>query len=130
MMTQIFDSQVFTGNIHLEKSKVDFYETVVVDSLFDDYVAEGASLSGGVFVECSFRNADFYWGQFFCATFIRCEFENVDFRGGNMKEAVFVGCRLLRCDFSNDNLGGETDLSTVTFHDTTRIECRYSTSGK
>lgn len=45
-----------------------------------------------------------------------------------MEDAALVDCRLLRYAFLNNNLGGETDLSSVSFHETTRIECRYSSS--
>jgi len=43
-----------------------------------------------------------------------------------MEEVVFACCRLLRCDFSHDNLGGDTDLAPVVFHECEQKECDYT----
>src|SRR5262249_444705 len=70
-----------------------------------------------VFVGCAFKRADFYWASLYRARFVNCTFEEVCFRGASMMATVFVACNLVRCDFSYDNLGGDTDLTPVVFHD-------------
>lgn len=125
-MTLIIQSHVFHGNEPTSKPPLDLEEAIVIDCRFDQYVHEGAPWTGAVFVGCTFKDVDLYWGHFFRTRFIRCTLENVDFRGANLEETAFVGSRLVRCDFSNDNLGGTTDVSTVSFHETERIECRFA----
>lgn len=87
-------------------------------------------LSESSFFRCEFVGIDFYWMLMDCAKFQNCNFTDVDFRGAILTEAIFSNCRLVRCDFSNDNLGGKTDLSSVEFKGTERIECIYEKSNE
>jgi uncharacterized protein YjbI with pentapeptide repeats len=123
-MPTVIQNQRFTGNETSERRS--FEEVVFVDCRFEDYVLEGANLADAVFVGCSFRKVDFYWAYVYRARFIKCELEEVSLRGASMDEVVFVGCRLVRCDFSHDNLGGNTDLSQVTFHDSQQTDCDHT----
>ena len=122
-MPTVIQSQHFGGNDTFKRS---FEEIVLVDCRFEDYVLEGANLTDAVFVGCSFKNVDFYWASVFRAKFIKCSLEEVSLRGASMDEVVFASCRLIRCNFSHDNLGGDTDLSPVTFHNSEQIDCDYT----
>lgn len=72
---------------------------------FDSLALEGG-VSDGVFLSCTFRDFEWYWGIFNLALFVGCKFERCTFRGTS-----FAGCRLVECSFDNcrflpDNLGG------------------------
>src|SRR3989339_2102322 len=122
IMKKIFTNKRYSGNATFKRS---FEDATFVNCRFEDYVAQGANLMDTIFVHCSFRNVDFYWASMFRAQFIKCDLEEVSLRGANMNEVLFGDCRLVRCDFSHDNLGGNTDISSVTFHNSQRVECKY-----
>lgn len=72
---------------------------------FESATIEGGD-SDGVFLSCTFRDVEWYWGLFNMALFVSCKFERCTFRGTS-----FAGCRLVECSFSNckflsDNVGG------------------------
>lgn len=80
------------------------------DEIFRYCSFESAAIEGGcsdgVFLSCTFRDFEWYWGLFNMALFVSCKFEECTFRGTS-----FAGCRLVECSFSNckflsDNLGG------------------------
>ena len=121
-MTEVFHARHFTGK---ETSKLDFDDAVFVNCTFEDCEHTPAAPSYTVFVNCVFQRVDFYWAVLFMTRFIGCELEEVDFRGAGLTEVVFSQCKLTRCDFSHDNLGGDTSLDSVLFHDTERIDCKY-----
>ena len=76
---------------------------------------DGFSQDGGVidsdFINCSFKNVDWYWGIFTQANFIKCDFTNCDFRGTSFVDARFVECKLDNCRFIRDNLNADCDFS-------------------
>jgi uncharacterized protein YjbI with pentapeptide repeats len=122
-MPTVIQGERFTGNESLKRS---FEDATLVDCCFEDYEAEGAMLTSAVFVGCTLKRVDFYWASMFRARFIKCEMEAVSFRGASMMEVVFAHCRLIRCDFSHDNLGVDTDLTPLVFHQCEQIDCDYT----
>jgi len=120
-MRTVIQKQAFTG----PQNTFDAGSALVLDCTFADSLMQGAMLTDGVFVRCEFKSVSLYWAHMFRTVFLECSFTDVEFRGANMEECMFVRSTLLRCDFSRDNLGGETDISTVAFTDSVRRECRY-----
>lgn len=89
---------------------------------FESAAIEGGN-SDGVFLSCTFRDVEWYWGLFNLALFVGCKFERCTFRG-----ASFAGCRLVECSFVDcrflpDNVGG---LCTAT--DTNVYGCSVQNS--
>jgi uncharacterized protein YjbI with pentapeptide repeats len=122
-MPSVIQNERFSGDESLKRC---FQDTIFVDCQFEDYVLEGAQLTSAVFVSCLFRRVDFYWASMYQSRFIKCDLEEVDFRGASMLETVFALSRLVRCNFAHDNLGADTDLSSVTFHLSEQIDCDYT----
>ena len=102
--------------------------TLVLDSKFTGCNLEGAVLADAVIVRCQFNGVSLYLAWMFRTVFLECSFVDVDFRGANMEQCMFVRCTLSRCDFSRDNLGGETDLSEVSFADSKQTGCKYDSA--
>jgi fluoroquinolone resistance protein len=121
-MPAIFQSQRFTDS---DVDKYEFDSCLFIDCVFDGYQMDVTHLSESSFFRCDFVKANLYWKLMYRSKFQNCNFTDVYFRGANMTEVIFSKCRLVRCDFSDDNLGGKTDLSSVEFEDTERIECIY-----
>jgi uncharacterized protein YjbI with pentapeptide repeats len=70
---------------------------------FSDASLEGGS-SDGIFVSCSFKDVDWYWGLFNAAVLVDCEFENCTFRGTSFSRCRIVNCIFKNCRFLRDNL--------------------------
>jgi uncharacterized protein YjbI with pentapeptide repeats len=85
------------------------------DNYFKFCNFEGFSVDGKVidsdFVNCSFKNVDWYWGEFIQANFISCEFIDCEFRGSSFPDARFIECTLGNVKFTQDNLGKECDFA-------------------
>ncbi|MBL9126084.1 MAG: pentapeptide repeat-containing protein [Verrucomicrobiales bacterium] len=104
-------------SLSVRRNGWDADSALVLDATFTDCELQGAILTDAVLVRCRFDSVSFYWAQMYRTLFIECTFADVDFRGANMDECMFVRCQLDRCNFSRDNLGGDTDMSGVTFTD-------------
>jgi uncharacterized protein YjbI with pentapeptide repeats len=67
-----------------------------------------ASLEGGdfdgVFVACSFKQIEWYWGLFNTAILVDCVFEGCTFRGTSFAGCRMVNCIFRNCRFLSDNL--------------------------
>lgn len=76
---------------------------------------EGLSVEGELvssdFVDCSFKDINWYWGLFSGSNFIGCQFTECVFAGTGFPKTRFVDCRLVNCKFIQGNLGGGCDLS-------------------
>jgi uncharacterized protein YjbI with pentapeptide repeats len=76
---------------------------------------ENISIEGGVigsdFIDCSFKNVDWYWGLFSGANFVNCLFNDCVFRGSAFPDGKFVECSLVNCRFIQDNLTADCDFS-------------------
>ncbi|MBK9217386.1 MAG: hypothetical protein RJA63_2472 [Pseudomonadota bacterium] len=75
---------------------------------FRECVFNSASLEcgtlDGVFVDCHFRDIEWYWGLFNGALFAGCVFERCVFRGTSFQSCRFVECLFADCQFLPDNL--------------------------
>jgi len=120
-MRTVIQNQSYTTH----QNGFDADSALVLDSTFASCNIEAAILTDAVIVRCQFTSISLYWAQMFRTLFLECSFADVDFRGANMEQCMFVRCTLRRCDFSRDNLGGETDLSKVTFTDSQQIDCKH-----
>ena len=82
-----------------------------------------ASLEGGdfdgVFISCSFKDVEWYWGLFNTAILVDCEFENCTFRGTS-----FAGCRIVNCSFKNCKFLRDNLNALCSAPDTTVYGCQ------
>jgi uncharacterized protein YjbI with pentapeptide repeats len=69
---------------------------------------ESASLEGGefdgVFVFCTFKSIEWYWGLFNIAVLVDCKFDKCVFRGASFSSCRLVNCTFNNCQFLRDNL--------------------------
>jgi uncharacterized protein YjbI with pentapeptide repeats len=76
---------------------------------------ENVSVDGGTvgsdFVDCSFKDVEWYWGLFSGSNFVNCLFRDCVFRGSTFADCRFVACSLTNCRFVKDNLDGDCDFS-------------------
>lgn len=124
-MRSLIQKQHFEG----ARNSFDADSALVLDSSFTNALMQGAMLSDAMFVRCEFNSVSLYWASMFRTLFLECSFANVEFRGANMEESMFVHCTLIECDFSRDNVGAVTDLTTVSFTDSLRTDCKYDGDG-
>jgi uncharacterized protein YjbI with pentapeptide repeats len=86
-----------------------------------------ASLEGGhfdgVYVSCSFKEIDLYWGLFNCAVFVDCGFEHCTFRGTSFAACRLVNCSFKDCHFLKDNLNAVCDAPETTVYDCRAENC-------
>ena len=80
----------------------------VNDEFFRYCNFSSASLEGGhfdgVFISCSFKDVEWYWGLFNTAVLVDCVFENCTFRGTSFSGCRIVNCTFKNCHFLRDNL--------------------------
>ncbi len=84
-----------------------FEDQLFLDCKFVDCVCEGAAISS-CFVNCQFKNVDWYWCIGHSPIFVNCNFKRCDLRGG-FYGASFVRCTFTDCETGDDNLGGKTE---------------------
>lgn len=77
---------------------------------FEDISIEGGVISSD-FIDCSFKNVEWYWGLFSGANFVNCLFNDCVFRGSSFPDSKFVECSLVNCRFIQDNLATDCDFS-------------------
>lgn len=99
-----FNDQEFSG----QQSGLFDEDHLYLRCRFIDVTAEGADLSDSVFIECEFRNVDWYGCFGFRARFISCTLKQCDLRA-NFDEAWFVECAFDACDYGPNSLGGKTE---------------------
>jgi len=71
------------------------------------------------FVNCSFKNVEWYGGLFNHTNFISCEFIDCQFMGASFPDSRFIECTLENCRFLKDSVGRECDFSRAVAY-----ECR------
>ncbi len=86
---------------------LNYENAVFVDCLFDGCGSAGAQIEA-VFVDCVFRDHDWYWCVGHSAVFVRRTFESSDLRGAFFTSS-FIQCRFVRCQTGSDHLGGTTE---------------------
>ena len=95
----------------------------VNDEFFRYSEFSSASLEGGdfdgVYVSCSFKDVEWYWGLFNLAILVDCEFENCTFRGTS-----FAGCRIVNCSFKNCRFLRDNLNALCSAPDTTVYGCK------
>ena len=85
---------------------------------FSTALLEGGDFDG-VYVSCSFKDVEWYWGLFNLAVLIDCTFENCTFRGTSFSGCRIVNCSFKNCRFLRDNLNASCSAS-----DTAVYECQ------
>lgn len=87
----------------------------------------GISSDGGeidsVFVGCTIRNCEWYWGLFNQAIFVRVDFVECSFLGSGFAGVRFVECNFLDCNFRKDNLDGDCYFDDVAWYGCTQNDC-------
>lgn len=76
---------------------------------FENFSVDGGTVSSD-FVDCSFKDVDWYWGLFSCSNFVKCLFTDCVFRGSSFADTRFVECTLTNCQFVKDNLDRDCDF--------------------
>jgi uncharacterized protein YjbI with pentapeptide repeats len=97
--------------------RTEYREQASIVTLFDQENVfrycefSGFSIDGGhvdgMFVGCTFRDLDWYWGLFNGCVFVNSKFAKCIFRGTAFPDCRFVDCEFIDCQFLEDNLGGK-----------------------
>ena len=86
-----------------------------------------ASLEGGnfdgVFVSCTFKDIEWYWGLFNTAILVDCRFDNCTFRGTSFSGCRMVECWFKRCRFLRDNLDSSCAASETSVYECRAEDC-------
>lgn len=77
---------------------------------------------GGAFVDCHFRDIEWYWGLFSGAVFAGCRFERCIFRGATFQDCRFMECQFAECQFLPDNLETPCSVSRTRLYACRNLE--------
>ncbi|WP_404827453.1 pentapeptide repeat-containing protein [Ferribacterium limneticum] len=89
---------------------------------FETAKLEGGD-SDGVFLSCTFKGFEWYWGIFNLALFVGCKFERCTFRSTAFSGCRFVECSFTECHFLPDNLGGLCRASETNLYGCSSTDC-------
>ena len=85
---------------------IDWETNIFKFCVFEEFYVEGETIDS-VFLSCSFRKVEWYWGLFSICSFIGCRFTDCTFRGSAFYGSKFVECAFVNCRFVKDNLDGD-----------------------
>jgi uncharacterized protein YjbI with pentapeptide repeats len=90
---------------------------------FDKLQENQTGLVDSDFLNCTFKNCDFYWSAVPVVLFYACTFENCTFRGVSFRGCTFVSTSFTDCTFTRSNLGGDCSFDETKWFDCSQLGC-------
>jgi len=89
---------------------------------FSKFSYEGGHIDA-VFLSCTFRDIEWYWGLFNACVFVGTRFVGCTFRGTSFPDCRFVECEFVECRFVADNLARECSAEGARVYGSSATSC-------